>query len=864
MKNPRIFNSKSLRFSISKSKFSVNNLFANVLVKQHGSIVRHIIRMIYALKGKLTPNWTRLCYFFIAKCIEVKKGHGTGGLIKFLKTSATLLQQVPAGYRVPDVTLLGFRLGRTHSGLPKWIPSYQRKLISSRDPVTIKRWLTLCNLYRVIPLEGRIKLSSIIKPSSSVSSSYELRRYLKPFSSFFDIKRLLLSSFDNPNFPSQILTSAPQSMGKTMKDFSTNIGSAYRSLRLLRTNKFQPLLSAIFTVLHELNSHPVLELMRRANQYLNLNKFDSSSYKPSPSKGLGALRFKEEAAGKVRVFAMVDPWTQWALKPLHKALFKILRQVPMDGTFDQLKPLSRIPWGKVPLYSFDLSAATDRLPIWIQSDILSQVFGEKFAQAWSTLLVGRSYSLPKLDPKRGLNFKGTYPDKVTYSVGQPMGALSSWAMLAITHHFIVQASAWKAGVLRTGLVFKEYALLGDDILIWNKPVAIQYQKYMSQLGVEIGLSKSILSPSGKGLEFAKRTILGGTDVSPIPFKEVSAAHRNFANMRSFMDKYNLSLNNVIRLLGYGYKVDSTKNTKLVRALNIGLSIPRTHTELVSLFMKHSPHSFPTTIPITSKAEGANLLYQFIWASQYDRQSVIALVTFLLAESRLLDIELIKAIKKLEKYYEITEQVIPVPFSTVLKEGRWTGLSPKWGYVNVPFILQMPDVDPHLDRLVSARVSRKDWSSLEPSLFQWSVTASKASEAYNGLKSLRYDLHQHLQEAAQRGIATLVYTKLGSIPPFYARPDLPYMPMLFSTGTFGVGNELSALNAEFLASFLLLLFKAHDELDSFQVDKLITPEPSQGQTDPTFLELERTIKSWNRWSRVISSLDAMTNPKKVKK
>lgn len=32
---------------------------------------------------------------------------------------------------------------------------------------------------------------------------------------------------------------------------------------------------------------------------------------------LGQLAIKEEAAGKVRVFAMVDVWTQSALKPLH-------------------------------------------------------------------------------------------------------------------------------------------------------------------------------------------------------------------------------------------------------------------------------------------------------------------------------------------------------------------------------------------------------------------------------------------------------------------------------------------------------------------------------------------------------------------
>jgi len=52
---------------------------------------------------------------------------------------------------------------------------------------------------------------------------------------------------------------------------------------------------------------------------------------------------KEEAAGKMRIFAMVDPLTQWLLAPLHKFLFHLLGGVPMDGTFDQLKPLNRVP-----------------------------------------------------------------------------------------------------------------------------------------------------------------------------------------------------------------------------------------------------------------------------------------------------------------------------------------------------------------------------------------------------------------------------------------------------------------------------------------------------------------------------------------
>jgi len=87
---------------------------------------------------------------------------------------------------------------------------------------------------------------------------------------------------------------------------------------------------------------------------------------------LGKLGLKEEPAGKVRVFAMVDPWTQWVFYPLHRAIQLVLRSIETDGTFDQKAPAVRL-MGRVlasnrkpKLYSFDLSAATDRLPVRIQ------------------------------------------------------------------------------------------------------------------------------------------------------------------------------------------------------------------------------------------------------------------------------------------------------------------------------------------------------------------------------------------------------------------------------------------------------------------------------------------------------------------
>jgi len=99
---------------------------------------------------------------------------------------------------------------------------------------------------------------------------------------------------------------------------------------------------------------------------------------------IGQLSIKEEAAGKVRVFAMVDIWTQSILSPLHHYLFSFLRSLPNDGTFDQHASVKRcFEKSKVAGCSFgyDLSAATDRLPISIQVVILSTLLGAEAAEA---------------------------------------------------------------------------------------------------------------------------------------------------------------------------------------------------------------------------------------------------------------------------------------------------------------------------------------------------------------------------------------------------------------------------------------------------------------------------------------------------
>jgi len=71
-------------------------------------------------------------------------------------------------------------------------------------------------------------------------------------------------------------------------------------------------------------------------------------------------------------------------------------------------------------------------------------------------------------------------------------------MLALTHHIIVKESALRAGIKD----FQDYALLGDDIVIYDDKVAQQYLNLMKSLGVSINMSKSVISQDFA--EFASR------------------------------------------------------------------------------------------------------------------------------------------------------------------------------------------------------------------------------------------------------------------------------------------------------------------------------------------------------------------------
>jgi len=238
----------------------------------------------------------------------------------------------------------------------------------------------------------------------------------------------------------------------------------------------------------------------------------------------------------------------------------------------------------LPLFSLDLSAATDRLRIDVQVALHSVLFGKEFANSWKTLLVDRPYKLTILTHKK--EPKSYF---VKYGCGQPMGAYSSWNSLALTHHLVVQFCAYKAGVVPFGTWFTDYAVCGDDIVIANAAVAKEYLRVMKVLGIGIGLHKSLISPAGSCMEFCKKTFWRGKDISPIRVTELQAAFSQPAGAKEFMKKYQLSLAVFIKVAGYKYGVlgklgghFNSLNSK-VKLIILTLNVPTTVEEAKAFF-----------------------------------------------------------------------------------------------------------------------------------------------------------------------------------------------------------------------------------------------------------------------------------------
>lgn len=450
--------------------------------------------------------------------------HGSKFVIAYLKASQLALQKAIAGTPVSSLKELGGNLPfrrLSSGGLPSFIPVTDRRLIAAHSSPVIRWWLTLFGVYRVISIPGVLKLGTITDALTSTQSrvdevANQVTKLVNPTN--FDLRKFVKSG---PGI--QWLESASATNKVAWMGFITDVIALHRLglsdpiIRFMKYFQWYDLKGHFEFILKSFNKESIRE---------KIPAFSYEAGLPLEAVSVGKLVIKHEPAGKERVFAMPDVWTQSIMKPVHDTLFDHLRRLPNDGTFDQNASVKRCHQKAAitkKSFGYDLTAATDRVPLTLQSSIIEVLF-PGLGLLWAQILVDREY---RLTIKHGKGKAATEEvKKMRYAVGQPMGAYSSWAMLAVTHHHIAQLAAVKAfekaGKDRSGdfwignsptdasvfgingYWYTGYEVLGDDIVFFEEDVAKEYLLLMEELGCGINLAKSVIA-TNPTFEFAKVT-----------------------------------------------------------------------------------------------------------------------------------------------------------------------------------------------------------------------------------------------------------------------------------------------------------------------------------------------------------------------
>jgi len=502
--------------------------------------------LLHYIEVKNSGRFPELLQPLVKHLRTVLKHNGQMSAVKHLKVSLFVLYSFVAGNPVESTHPLGYPI-RLRNGLPAVWSKELRDMIRSGNLPVIRVMASLLNLYRAWDAKHpEFDVGSIIAAPKPIADDPVFLEYQKFCKEVFPTILADISKKDKFRFSYKtafgllLRTAAPNFSGPSSAATVLD-AQAWRNaprnfpLEWFRMHK-DSLMSENLdaqSIEHQWlpdglpgdtgdSESPYKTLLSIGKILMAVRP--SLAYQANGAPILGRLHTIDEPAGKVRVVAICDYWTQAALKPVHDYLFEILRCIPQDATFDQDGIVqSYYKKGLSPHWSFDLKSATDLIPLTLYKELLKHFLvsdgeepemGEKRTQLWASMLTDRDFHLPT---SRGPDGELNPPKTVRYNTGQPMGALSSWASMALVHHSLVQFAHFRA----TGKAvwFTDYLVLGDDVDIASREaVATAYQEICAAFGIIIGLAKSLHSEMN-AFEFANRRFIPSGDVSPLSIRE---------------------------------------------------------------------------------------------------------------------------------------------------------------------------------------------------------------------------------------------------------------------------------------------------------------------------------------------------------
>lgn len=448
------------------------------------------------------------------KSWKIYKNNGTLFTVKYLKFARLACTRYYTGQAFSSMK---FKISLTKDGFPTIFLDL-KPFLDSGELSKVKFAFTLMNLSRTLrPRKEEnipVDLSSITTPFNGVSRKLDLNiiksciKELYPRCVNLDEltpESIKLITKAGPNGPQTL------SILDTLKNF--NYG----------------LMNSVLVLSNDWAIDWFFKLYKFSIQFgSNMNKGSSKS-----TNCTRKLSIVKDPECKMRVIAIFDYLSQIILDRIGKMLFSILKELPSDRTFTQNPRFSHTTIDRNhSMWSIDLSSATDRFPVDLQVQVLSLLIGKEKAEGWKEMMVGSPFLSP-IDQ-----------NTLFYSVGQPMGAKSSWPMFTFTHHVCVKYCALSLGINN----FCNYIILGDDIVINHDDVAKAYIDLMTYLGVETSPAKTHVSKTT--YEFAKRWInLDMGEITGIPLNGIVSNIKNYYIVLSIMFEYIFNKGNTLNYQG---------------------------------------------------------------------------------------------------------------------------------------------------------------------------------------------------------------------------------------------------------------------------------------------------------------------------
>lgn len=221
-----------------------------------------------------------------------------------------------------------------------------------------------------------------------------------------------------------------------------------------------------------------------------------------------------QAKFKTRGISIVDPYSQFLLRPYAKYLFEILKKIKQDLTFNQdgivdfvnKYQVDRVTCTEEEILSGDLSAASNRIPVEPQRGICCAIFGETIGNAIINVMTIRKFKVKD----------GSYINLVDC---QGLGTECSFGLMALWHHITIYGTyCLTFGKPKKRYTFNKYRILGDDLVLGNGSMIKNYNHMLAfNNPVLQNKRKSTWSLIGSNgyIEFASRMFIRKKEITPL-------------------------------------------------------------------------------------------------------------------------------------------------------------------------------------------------------------------------------------------------------------------------------------------------------------------------------------------------------------